>query len=173
MQELKLATSRVCYLGSFDPIHLSHVSTALRAEELFNEGIVVVVCRNQLKDAGFFSLEERVSLVRSCLPLTPILTAANYHDIREVATTARVIVRGRRDEADVAYFDTILKFYSLEHLREKVIHINVPEHLREISSSKAKDLFMKNDVSKLRHMVREDIVNAMKKKSQAFYCCDE
>ena len=51
--------------GSFDPVTLGHVDIIERSSKLF-ENVIVVVMRNRSKNAGSFTVEERVDFLRRC-----------------------------------------------------------------------------------------------------------
>lgn len=53
---------RVLYTGSFDPITKGHMNIIAQASDLFDE-VVVAVLQNSKKES-FFTIEERVSLIR-------------------------------------------------------------------------------------------------------------
>lgn len=88
--------------GSFDPFHNGHLEVVERAEKLFDT-LVVAVVRNPSKGASLFSLEERISMIETCLGASPRVSVMTTDRLtvevaREVG--ADVIVRGVRAVSD-------------------------------------------------------------------------
>ena len=54
---------RVLYTGSFDPITKGHMNIISQASELFDE-VIVAVLQNSKKVDSFFTIEERVQLMK-------------------------------------------------------------------------------------------------------------
>jgi len=57
----------VLYPGSFDPIHLGHLDVVDQARALFGK-VIVAAMHNPGKPGGSIPLEQRVDLVRRCVP---------------------------------------------------------------------------------------------------------
>ena len=55
--------TKVLYTGSFDPITKGHMNIIEQASSLFDE-VVVAVLQNSKKPNGFFTLVERLELVK-------------------------------------------------------------------------------------------------------------
>lgn len=55
--------TRVLYPGSFDPITKGHMNVIKQASDLFDE-VVVAVLQNSSKNAGLFTLEERLEIIK-------------------------------------------------------------------------------------------------------------
>jgi len=55
--------TKVLYPGSFDPITKGHMNVVEQASDLFDE-VVIAVLQNQDKTFGFFTLEERLEIIR-------------------------------------------------------------------------------------------------------------
>ena len=97
-------TRAVCP-GSYDPVTNGHVDVVLRAVDLFDE-VVVVVLHNPAKQ-GTFTPDERVSLLRQVLPERPGLRVEAHGgrllvDVcQDLGATA--IVKGLRGGTDFAY----------------------------------------------------------------------
>ncbi len=97
-------TRAVCP-GSYDPVTNGHVDVVLRAADLFDE-VVVVVLHNPTKQ-GTFTPEERVALLRQALPDRAGLRVEAHGgrllvDVcRDLGATA--IVKGLRGGTDFAY----------------------------------------------------------------------
>src|SRR5262245_20202625 len=92
------------YTGVFDPIHLGHLDVIGRSSRLFDR-LVVGVGINPEK-GSFFSLEERVELVRAVVvPYSNVevqpFTGLAVRFVREV--NARIMLRGLRTLSDMEY----------------------------------------------------------------------
>lgn len=55
--------TKVLYPGSFDPITKGHMNVVEKACDLFDE-VVIAVLQNQSKNQGFFTLEERMEIIK-------------------------------------------------------------------------------------------------------------
>ena len=55
--------TKVLYPGSFDPITKGHMNVVEQASDLFDE-VVIAVLQSKSKGLGFFTLEERLEIVR-------------------------------------------------------------------------------------------------------------
>jgi pantetheine-phosphate adenylyltransferase len=93
------------YPGSFDPPHNGHVDMIHRASRIYDR-LTVAVANNPLKETGFFSLEERLSIVRELVRDMPNVGADTFEGLladylRKVE--AQVIVKGLRAISDFEY----------------------------------------------------------------------
>lgn len=92
------------YTGVFDPIHLGHLDIIRRGSRIFDR-LVVGVGINPEK-ASFFSLEERVSLVRDVVKEYPHVEVRPFEGlaVRFVrGAGARIMLRGLRTLSDMEY----------------------------------------------------------------------
>jgi len=94
--------AKAIYPGSFDPITLGHIDIIRRIQPLFSELEVVVA--NNTRKQYWFSLEERVQLIRENLPAGVKIAKCEglIVDYAE-ANGAQVIVRGLRAISDFEY----------------------------------------------------------------------
>jgi pantetheine-phosphate adenylyltransferase len=100
----KLSNTFAVYTGMFDPIHLGHLDVIARGCRLF-EKLVVGVGINPDK-AAFFSLKERVKLVKAVVSVFPNVEVRSFeglavHFVREVGSG--VMLRGLRTTSDMEY----------------------------------------------------------------------
>jgi pantetheine-phosphate adenylyltransferase len=68
------------YAGSFDPIHLGHVSVIERAAHTHDE-VVVAVVSNPNKPSGMFRTEERLALVIEATSHLPTVRCAHFYGL--------------------------------------------------------------------------------------------
>ncbi len=93
---------RAIYPGSFDPVTLGHLNIIKRAAAIFDE-LIVCVSVNSSKNAGLFSPEERVELIRRVTDDLPnVQVDCSRELVAEYARRhrARVIVKGLRAVSD-------------------------------------------------------------------------
>jgi pantetheine-phosphate adenylyltransferase len=102
---MSLSTPTIAvYTGVFDPIHLGHRDVIQRGSRIFEQLIVGV--GNNPEKSPFFTLEERVALVRQVVaPLTNVevrpFQGLAVRFVRQVG--ARVMLRGLRTTSDMEY----------------------------------------------------------------------
>lgn len=90
------------YPGSFDPLHLGHLDIVEQAVELFGD-VVVGVLHNPGKEAGLFSADERLAMIRESLRGIDGARTATFAGLvidaaREIG--ADFIVKGLRTAGD-------------------------------------------------------------------------
>ncbi len=93
---------RAIYPGSFDPVTLGHLNIIKRAAAIFDE-LIVCVSVNSSKNAGLFSPEERVELIKRVTDDLPnVQVDCSRELVAEYARRhrARVIVKGLRAVSD-------------------------------------------------------------------------
>jgi pantetheine-phosphate adenylyltransferase len=90
------------YTGTFDPVHLGHLDVISRGSRMF-ERLVVGVGINPDKKT-FFTLEERVELVRQVVAPYPNVSAETFTGLAVAFARgmgARVMLRGLRTTSDM------------------------------------------------------------------------
>jgi pantetheine-phosphate adenylyltransferase len=124
------------YTGVFDPIHLGHLDLIRRGSGLYDRLVVGVGINPDKKP--FFSMEERVELVREVVAPYPNvevlpITGLAVHFVREVG--ARIMLRGLRTLSDMEYeFTMSLTNLSLDPEIETVF-LMAKEEYSHISST--------------------------------------
>src|ERR1700722_4628060 len=96
--------AKAIYPGSFDPITLGHIDIIRRIRPMFSELVVVVA--NSERKQYWFSLEERVQLIRESLRDMPGVTIDKCDGLLvdfAQQIKAQVIVRGLRAVSDFEY----------------------------------------------------------------------
>lgn len=131
------------YPGSFDPLHAGHLDLILRSLKLFDE-VVVAVLHNTAKTEPFFTVEQRVEILREVL--------APYNNVRVESFSgllvhflakmeARTIIRGLRAVSD---FDFELAMTGMNrHLDPEVetIFLTPKEEYSYLSSRLIKEVY--------------------------------
>jgi pantetheine-phosphate adenylyltransferase len=132
----QLSPRRAVYTGVFDPIHLGHLDIIQRASSIFDE-LIVGVGINPEKVA-FFSIEERVELIRREVAPYPNVTVQPFNElaVKFLRTqNARIMVRGLRTLSDMDYEFT-MSLWNL-HLDPQIetVFLMAKEEFSHVSSS--------------------------------------
>ena len=97
--------TRVLYPGSFDPITKGHMNIVEQASELFDE-VIIAILQNPLKKSGFFTIEERVAIVKELYQrmnnIRVISGSGAAVDIA-ILNDCKAIIRGLRSLSDYDY----------------------------------------------------------------------
>ena len=97
--------TRVLYPGSFDPITKGHMNIVEQASELFDE-VIIAILQNPLKKSGFFTIEERVTIVKELYQrmnnIRVISGSGAAVDIA-ILNDCKAIIRGLRSLSDYDY----------------------------------------------------------------------
>ena len=132
----QLSARIAVYTGVFDPIHLGHLDIIHRASKIVDE-LIVGVGINPDKPP-FFSIEERVSLIRRVTTEYPNVTVRPFTGlavrfVRDMG--ARIMVRGLRTLSDMEYeFTMSLMNLNLDPEIETVF-LMAKEEFSHVSSS--------------------------------------
>lgn len=95
---------RAVYPGTFDPLTKGHEDLVARAAKLFGE-VIVAVARSRAKQP-FFSMEERIGLVKEILAPFPNVKVMGFSGLLSDflnVQDANVILRGLRAVSDFEY----------------------------------------------------------------------
>lgn len=96
---------KVFYAGSFDPITKGHLNVINQAQNLFDE-VVVAVMKNSSKKDSFFTLEERVELVKKTveeLDNVSVITGEGAAYKLAKLYECQAMIRGLRGVTDFDY----------------------------------------------------------------------
>ena len=97
--------TRVLYPGSFDPITKGHMDIIWQASNLFDE-VVVAVMQNYSKKISFFSIEERLEMIkylyRDMSNIKVISGSGATVDVA-IQNECKAIIRGLRSLSDYDY----------------------------------------------------------------------
>lgn len=128
--------------GSFDPLTIGHLDIITRSAKLFDK-VIVVVMRNLNKDAGSFTIEERIDFIRRCTKDLPNVCVDTYSGlladyVREKGASA--VVKGLRAISD--YDDEFRQALTNQRLNsemETIFMVSNAEHMF-LSSSVVKQV---------------------------------
>lgn len=148
----KFFPKRVLYPGSFDPITKGHMNIVNQASELFDE-VVIAVMQNPLKKNSFFTLEERVKIIKELYQkvnnVKVILASGAAVDVA-LLNECKAIIRGLRSLSDYDY-EVQLQQMNKEISNNKIntICLFADKDYQFVSSSMVKEIFnLDKDVSK-------------------------
>lgn len=148
----KLFPKRVLYPGSFDPITKGHMNIVNQASELFDE-VVIAVMQNPLKKNSFFTLEERVEIIKELYQkvnnVKVILGSGAAVDVALI-NECKAIIRGLRSLSDYDY-KVQLQQMNMEISNNKIntICLFADKDYQFVSSSMVKEVFsLDKDISK-------------------------
>ena len=136
------------YAGTFDPITIGHEKSVLSALKSF--GKVYVVVGENPKKIPFFTIEERLKLVRAAfsgknieiLKFSDFKDAKEYADFLEV-NDVKYYVRGIRNSEDFIYEKKAEKRNSDIYTNIITAYIFCEEEIKNVSSSKVKNTIKK------------------------------
>ena len=143
--------TRVLYPGSFDPITKGHMDIIWQASNLFDE-VVVAVMQNYSKKISFFSIEERLEMIkylyRDMSNIKVISGSGATVDVA-IQNECKAIIRGLRSLSDYDYEVTMQEInreIGLELDEESNNMINTiclfaDTKYQSVSSSMVKELF--------------------------------
>jgi pantetheine-phosphate adenylyltransferase len=95
---------KAIFPGSFDPPTLGHTEIVERATALFDE-VIVAIGTNSAKNS-FFSLAERLEMLRLCFAHNPKIRVTAYEGLTvdfAIAESAHFLLRGLRTGQDLEY----------------------------------------------------------------------
>lgn len=144
--------TRVLYPGSFDPITKGHMSIINEASNLFDE-VVVAVMQNPSKKISFFTIEERVEIIKYLYQnknnIKVISSSGAVVDIA-MQNECKAIVRGIRSFSDYDYEVTMQKINrEISNNMVNTICLFADTKYQSVSSSMVKEIFnLDKDISK-------------------------
>ncbi len=139
---------RVLYPGSFDPITKGHMNVIAQATELFDE-VVVAVMQNSAKKNPFFTIEERLELIKEIYKGDDKVQVISGNQAAvKVAEEhgCQAMLRGLRGVTDFDYelqLSTINK--KISNGRVTTVCLFPDSDVQYISSSVTKEVFFLNE----------------------------
>jgi pantetheine-phosphate adenylyltransferase len=154
--------------GSFDPLTLGHLDIISRSSKLFDR-VIVVVMRNLSKNAGSFSIEERMEFIKRCTKDMPNVEVDTYSGlladyVRQVGASG--VVKGLRAISDYDdEFRQALTNQKLNSEMETIFMVSKSEHMF-LSSSVVKQVCgLGGDITDfVPAEISEDIIDRLSKK---------
>ena len=152
--------------GSFDPVTLGHLDIITRASKMFNK-VIVVVASNSSKNCSF-TPEERVELIKKCIPELQNVSVVHYGGLLAdyaAETGATAIIKGLRAMSDFEYeFQMALTNKKLNPNVETLFLTTAAENMY-LSSSMVKQIAaMGGDIhSFVPEVIMQDIIKRIKK----------
>lgn len=144
--------TKVLYPGSFDPMTKGHMNIVEQASELFDE-VVIAVMQNPSKKSGFFTLEERMEIIRNLYQrVSNVKVISGSGAAVDVALLyeCKAIIRGLRSLSDYDY-EVQLQQINKEISNNKIntICLFADKEYQFVSSSMVKEVFnLDKDISK-------------------------
>ena len=97
--------TRVLYPGSFDPITKGHMDIIWQASNLFDD-VVVAVMQNYSKKISFFSIEERLEMIKYLyrdMSNIKVISGSGVTVDVAIQNECKAIIRGLRSLSDYDY----------------------------------------------------------------------
>ena len=162
---MKQSTIAICP-GSFDPVTYGHLDIIIRASKMF-DNLIVVVASNISKNCSF-SPEERVEMIKKCIPDLDNVTVEHYGGLLAdyaAQKGATAIIKGLRAMSDFEYeFQMAL---ANKHLNPNVetLFLTTSSQNMYLSSSMVKQIAeMGGDISGfVPEVIKQDIIKRIKK----------
>ena len=149
---MKMNKRIAIYPGSFDPLTNGHLDVALRANQLFDE-VIILVANNANKKNYLFTIEEREEMIKE--------TFKDYKTIKVDKTeglvvdkakelNANIIIRGLRAVTD---FESEFALHEINEYLDpniEMVYLMAKKEQTFVSSSNIKEIFFHGkDISKL------------------------
>jgi pantetheine-phosphate adenylyltransferase len=148
-----MATNKVIYPGTFDPLTLGHEDLVRRAARLFDQ-IVVAVADSQSK-RPCFTPDERVDIARDVLKAYPNVSVMRFSGLLidfARAQGANVIMRGLRAVSDFEYEFQLAGMNRNLHPEIETLFLTPAENFLFISATLVREIaLLGGDVSKFVH----------------------
>ena len=131
--------------GSFDPITNGHISLVERALE--DHDIVYLAVMINPSKKYMFTLEERECIAKAALVGTDnVIVISSEGMLWELAKklNASSIVKGYRNETDLAYEKEMAKFNEEHYPNAKTVLLKAKENMCDLSSTKIRELITLN-----------------------------
>ena len=154
--------------GSFDPVTYGHLDIITRASKMFYK-VIVVVAGNSSKHCSF-SPEERVEMIKKCIPDLKNVEVEHYGGLLAdyaAQKGATAIIKGLRAMSDFEYeFQMALTNKKLNSNVETLFLTTSAQNMY-LSSSMVKQIaYMGGDISSfVPEVIRQDIIARIKNKS--------
>ena len=138
---------KVLYAGSFDPITKGHMNIIDQASSLFDE-VIVAVMQNPLKEAGLFTLEERIKMIQELYQKTDkvrVISGRGATVDLAILYECKALIRGLRslkDYDEEAQLQQINK--EITNNKVNTICFFADKEYQFVSSTMVKEVFQLN-----------------------------
>lgn len=144
--------NKVLYPGSFDPITKGHMNIIEQASDLFDE-VVVVVLQNSNKKNSFFTLEERIEIIKELynrFENVKVVSGSGAAVDIAMLHECKAIIRGLRGLSDYDYEVQLAQINKdISNNKVNTICLFADKDFQFISSSVVKEVFsLDKDISK-------------------------
>ena len=144
--------NKVLYPGSFDPITKGHMNIIEQASDLFDE-VVVAVLQNSNKKNSFFTLEERIEIIKelySNIDNVKVVSGSGAAVDIAMLYKCKAIIRGLRGLSDYDYEVQLAQINKdISNNKVNTICLFADKDYQFISSSMVKEVFnLDKDISK-------------------------
>ena len=132
--------------GSYDPITLGHLDIVKRACLSYDE--VVVAVMNNAAKSYMFSMQERAEMAaRATADLPRVRVVADSGMLVDLfdRLSADVIVKGVRNEVDLAYEQEMADYNLAHNPRAKTVFLQADANLTDLSSTRVRALLEKGE----------------------------
>ena len=127
--------------GSFDPITNGHVNIIERAAKMYDKVYVAVMINAQKK--YMFDLEQRKKIAAACFSgreEIEVISSDGWLWMLAKELGACAIVKGYRNETDLAYEKNMAEFNESHYPEAKTVLLKAEESLSELSSTSVREL---------------------------------
>ena len=132
--------------GSFDPITLGHIDIVKRAAKDYDTVILAIMINSQKK--YMFTMQQRERIAKAALsdiPNVKVITSEGMLWQLALDVNACAIVKGYRDEKDLAYENEMAKF-NLEHNpNAPTVLLRSSDNLENISSTRVREKILNGE----------------------------
>lgn len=138
---------KVLYAGSFAPITKGHMNIIDQASSLFDE-VIVAVMQNPLKEAGLFTLEERIKMIQELYQKTDkvrVISGRGATVDLAILYECKALIRGLRslkDYDEEAQLQQINK--EITNNKVNTICFFADKEYQFVSSTMVKEVFQLN-----------------------------
>ena len=144
--------NKVLYPGSFDPITKGHMNIIEQASQLFDE-VVVAVLQNSNKKSGFFTMEERLEIIKELyrdFENVKVISGSGAAVDIAILYECKAIIRGLRGLSDYDYEVQLAQINKdISNNKVNTICLFADKDYQFISSSVVKEVFnLDKDISK-------------------------
>lgn len=139
--QIAMAENKAVFPGSFDPFTLGHHSVVTRALPLFDK-VVIAIGKNTQKN-GFFSISERIEMIRGVYADQPKIEVTAYDGLTIdfcKSIGANFMLRGIRTVSDFEYECAISQMNQLMDPQVETVFLLTTSELTPVNSTIVRDI---------------------------------